>query len=58
MLIVLITGVSPDSIAGELAVQLANVDPKLLILSARADTRVAPIMEKLRKQSQMSKLVF
>lgn len=49
MVIVLITGVSDDSIAGELAVQLANVDPKLLILSARAESKVAPVMEKIQK---------
>ncbi|KAJ5620479.1 Short-chain dehydrogenase/reductase SDR [Penicillium lagena] len=46
---ILITGVSDDSIAGELAVQLANVDPKLLILSARAESKVAPIVEKIQK---------
>jgi NAD(P)-dependent dehydrogenase (short-subunit alcohol dehydrogenase family) len=49
VLIVLITGVSDDSIAGELAVQLAKVDPKLLILSARAESKVAPIVEKIQK---------
>lgn len=46
---VLITGVSDESIAGELAVQLAAVDPKLLILSARAESKVTPIIAKIKK---------
>ncbi|KAJ5091784.1 Short-chain dehydrogenase/reductase SDR [Penicillium alfredii] len=45
---VLITGVADNSIAGELALQVSSADPKLLILSARAESRVAPIMEKVR----------
>ncbi|KAJ5160279.1 uncharacterized protein N7482_007283 [Penicillium canariense] len=45
---VLITGVSDQSIAGELAIQLSNADPKLLILSARAESKVAPIAEKIK----------
>jgi NAD(P)-dependent dehydrogenase (short-subunit alcohol dehydrogenase family) len=45
--IVLITGVSDDSIAGELALQLASANPKLLILSARAESKVAGIQEKI-----------
>ncbi|KAJ5860294.1 Short-chain dehydrogenase/reductase SDR [Penicillium soppii] len=44
---VLITGVSDDSIAGELALQLASANPKLLILSARAESKVAGIQEKI-----------
>lgn len=46
--IVLITGVSDDSIAGELALQLSTADPKLLILSARSESRVAGIREKIK----------
>lgn len=45
---VLITGVSEQSIAGELAIQLAAADPKLLILSARKESNVAPIAEKIK----------
>jgi NAD(P)-dependent dehydrogenase (short-subunit alcohol dehydrogenase family) len=47
--IVLITGVSNDSIAGELAIQLSTADPSLLILSARNKANVAPIIEKIRE---------
>jgi len=49
MLAVLITGVSPESIAGELAVQISAVDPKLLILSARAESKVTPIINKIKE---------
>ncbi|KAJ5827185.1 Short-chain dehydrogenase/reductase SDR [Penicillium robsamsonii] len=45
---VLITGVSDHSIAGELAIQLSAADPKLLILTARAESKVAGIQEKIR----------
>ncbi|KAG2412389.1 hypothetical protein HFD88_009946 [Aspergillus terreus] len=45
---ILITGVSGDSIAGELAIQLSAAAPHLLILSARAEENVAPIIEKIR----------
>ncbi|KAJ5799554.1 uncharacterized protein N7518_001622 [Penicillium psychrosexuale] len=45
---VLITGVSDNSIAGELALQLSTADPKLLILSARAESKVAGIREKIK----------
>ena len=45
----MITGVSPESIAGELAVQLANVDPKLLILSARSKSKVTPIINMIKE---------
>ncbi|KAJ5382854.1 Short-chain dehydrogenase/reductase SDR [Penicillium concentricum] len=45
---VLITGVSDDSIAGELALQLSAADPKLLILTARSGSKVAGIQEKIR----------
>ncbi|KGO67781.1 Short-chain dehydrogenase/reductase SDR [Penicillium italicum] len=45
---VLITGVSDDSIAGELALQLSVADPKLLILSARAESKVAGIRERIK----------
>jgi len=47
LIIVLITGVSDDSIAGELALQLASANPKLLILSARAESKVAGIKAKI-----------
>lgn len=45
----MITGVSNDSIAGELAVQLAVADPKLLILSARSEIKVEPIIEQIKQ---------
>jgi NAD(P)-dependent dehydrogenase (short-subunit alcohol dehydrogenase family) len=45
----LITGVSNESIAGELAVQLAAADPKLLILSARAESKVTAIIAKIKE---------
>ncbi|KAJ5950933.1 Short-chain dehydrogenase/reductase SDR [Penicillium vulpinum] len=45
---VLITGVSDDSIAGELALQLSAADPKLLILTARAESKVAGIQAKIK----------
>ncbi|KXG46852.1 Short-chain dehydrogenase/reductase SDR [Penicillium griseofulvum] len=45
---VLITGVSDDSIAGELALQLSAADPKLLILTARAASKVQGIQEKIK----------
>jgi NAD(P)-dependent dehydrogenase (short-subunit alcohol dehydrogenase family) len=44
---VLITGVSPDSIAGELALQLATSNPKLLILTARTEAKVSGIQSKI-----------
>lgn len=44
---VLITGISNDSIAGELALQLSNASPALLILSARSESRVEPIIAKI-----------
>ncbi|KAJ5098765.1 hypothetical protein N7532_005766 [Penicillium argentinense] len=46
---VLITGVSNESIAGELAIQLAGADPKLLILSARAESKVTPIIHQIKE---------
>lgn len=46
---VLITGVSDESIAGELALQISAVDPKLLILSARAESKVTPIINKIKE---------
>ncbi|KAJ4147206.1 hypothetical protein LMH87_001746 [Akanthomyces muscarius] len=47
---ILITGVAADSIAGELAVQLSTVGPKLLILSARSESRVEPIVAKIKEK--------
>ena len=46
--IVLVTGISNESIAGELALQLATADPKLLILTARGESKVAPIVEQIK----------
>ncbi|KAJ5898167.1 hypothetical protein N7504_008455 [Penicillium tannophilum] len=46
---ILITGVSDISIAGELAIQLSTADPKLLILSARAESKVVSVIEKIRE---------
>lgn len=45
---VLITGVSGDSIAGELAIQLSAAGPHLLILSSRAEERVTPVIQKIK----------
>lgn len=44
----MITGVSEQSIAGELAIQLAAADPKLLILSARTESNAAPIIKQIK----------
>ncbi|GAM38948.1 short-chain oxidoreductase [Talaromyces pinophilus] len=46
---ILITGVSGDSIAGELAVQLSAANPRLLILSARTEERVDPAIEIIKR---------
>ncbi|KAJ5370541.1 uncharacterized protein N7496_006633 [Penicillium cataractarum] len=46
---ILITGISEQSIAGELAIQLSTADPRLLILSARTESKVAPIIEKIKE---------
>lgn len=46
---VLITGVSEDSIAGEFAIQLAAANPKLLILCARAESKVASVIKKIKE---------
>lgn len=48
---IFITGVSKDSIAGELALQLSSVNPALLILSARSESRVEPIVEKIKARN-------
>ncbi|CAG8088290.1 unnamed protein product [Penicillium olsonii] len=55
---VLITGVSDDSIAGELAVQLARADPALLILTARAESKVVRIQEKIKSKKPNVKTRF
>ncbi|KAJ5561894.1 hypothetical protein N7535_003642 [Penicillium sp. DV-2018c] len=44
---ILITGVSDESIAGELALQVSTANPKLLILSARAESRVSGIRARI-----------
>ncbi|KAJ5713908.1 uncharacterized protein N7483_011089 [Penicillium malachiteum] len=46
---ILVTGVSNESIAGELALRLATADPKLLILTARAESRASPIIAKIKE---------
>lgn len=48
---ILITGVAADSIAGELAVQLSAAKPALLILSARSEARVEPIIAKIKAKN-------
>ncbi|KAL7942365.1 NAD(P)-binding protein [Trichoderma barbatum] len=48
---ILVTGVSNDSIAGELAVQLSAFKPALLILTARSESRVEPIIAKIQSKS-------
>lgn len=55
---ILITGVAGDSIAGELAVQLSAAQPALLILSARAESRVQPIMARIREKNASVKTRF
>ncbi|KAJ5561898.1 hypothetical protein N7461_000659 [Penicillium sp. DV-2018c] len=44
---ILITGVSDESLAGELALQVSTANPKLLILSARAESKVAGIRARI-----------
>ena len=56
--VVLITGVSEDSIAGELAVQISSAKPALLILTARTESRIAPIVEKIRASNSDVKTRF
>lgn len=48
---VLITGVSEDSIAGELAIQLAAANPKLLILCARSESKAASVIKKIKESN-------
>lgn len=45
---ILITGVADGSIAGELAVQLSATSPALLILTARSESRVQSIVERIK----------
>lgn len=45
---ILVTGVAADSIAGELAVQLSRANPALLILTARSQDRVEPIVTRIK----------
>jgi NAD(P)-dependent dehydrogenase (short-subunit alcohol dehydrogenase family) len=40
--------VSAESIAGELAVQLSKANPSLIVLSARSQSRVGPIVEEIK----------
>ncbi|KAJ5740591.1 hypothetical protein N7493_000463 [Penicillium malachiteum] len=46
---ILVTGVSNESIAGELAIQLATADPKLLILTARTESRASSIIARIKE---------
>ncbi|KAJ3498040.1 hypothetical protein NLG97_g1439 [Lecanicillium saksenae] len=55
---ILITGVAADSIAGELAVQLSAVNPSLLILSARSEARVKPIIAKIKSKNRDTAMRF
>lgn len=48
---ILITGVAADSIAGELALQLSAVGPKLLILSARSESRMESIVAEIKAKN-------
>ncbi|KKA18107.1 hypothetical protein T310_7943 [Rasamsonia emersonii CBS 393.64] len=45
---ILITGVSDESIAGELAILLSSANPAQLILSARAESRAATVIDKIK----------
>ncbi|TFB05943.1 Retinol dehydrogenase 14 [Trichoderma ghanense] len=45
---ILITGVANDSIAGELALQLSAAKPSLLIVTARSESRVEPVVSKIK----------
>ncbi|KAK1239639.1 hypothetical protein MKX07_001093 [Trichoderma sp. CBMAI-0711] len=45
---ILITGVANASIAGELALQLSAAKPSLLILTARSESRVEPVVSKIK----------
>ncbi|KAL7806205.1 NAD(P)-binding protein [Trichoderma gracile] len=48
---ILVTGVANDSIAGELALQLSAAKPSLLILTARSESRVEPVVSKIRAKN-------
>lgn len=52
------TGISSDSIAGELAIQLSAAAPNLLILSARAEEKVTPIATKIKSAAPDVELRF
>ncbi|BCR90341.1 uncharacterized protein ACHE_60227S [Aspergillus chevalieri] len=52
------TGISSESIAGELAIQLSAAAPRLLILSARAEEKVTPIAEKIKFTTPDVKIRF
>jgi len=55
---VLITGISDESIAGELAIQLASASPKLLILSARAESKVKPVIDQIKERNANVQTLF
>ncbi|KAJ5599401.1 hypothetical protein N7450_000468 [Penicillium hetheringtonii] len=55
---VLITGVSNESIAGELAIQLASASPKLLILSARAESKVKSVIDQIKERNVNVQTLF
>ncbi|UKZ77999.1 hypothetical protein TrVFT333_005733 [Trichoderma virens FT-333] len=48
---IVVTGVANDSIAGELAVQISAYKPSLLILTARSESRVEPIVSKIKSKN-------
>ncbi|KAH0527706.1 hypothetical protein TsFJ059_002661 [Trichoderma semiorbis] len=48
---ILITGVANDSIAGELAVQISAYKPSLVILTARSESRVEPVVTKIKSKN-------
>ncbi|KAJ5243099.1 uncharacterized protein N7469_001426 [Penicillium citrinum] len=55
---VLITGVSNESIAGELAIQLASASPNLLILSARAESKVKSVIDQIKERNVNVQTLF
>ncbi|KAM0253926.1 hypothetical protein ACHAQJ_007048 [Trichoderma viride] len=48
---ILITGVAGDSIAGELAVQISSSNPATLILTARTESRIEPVVAKIKAKN-------
>ncbi|KAL6690308.1 hypothetical protein J3F84DRAFT_398436 [Trichoderma pleuroticola] len=48
---ILITGAAKESIAGELAVQISAYKPSLVILAARSESRVEPVVAKIKSKN-------